>query len=63
MLSSNYFLRFAILFPLGHKVEPRADMLRLPDRLATNSIERPSRFDQCSLSQRCRIRPILAANG
>lgn len=63
MVSRNCFLRFAILFPLEHSMRPGVDMLRLPDRLATNSVEKSSRFDQPSQGQRCRIRPILAANG
>ena len=63
MVSRNRFSRFAILFPLEHKGGSVVDMLRLHDRLTSNSIEKPPRFDQCPQSQRCRIRPILAANG
>ena len=63
MVSRNCILRFAILFPLEHKVGPGVDMLRLPDRLATDSVEKPPRFDQRPQSQRCGFRPVLAANG
>lgn len=63
MVSRNRFLRFAILFPLEHKVGPGVDMLRRPDRLAANSVEKSPRFDQRSQNQGGRIRPILAANG
>lgn len=39
MVSRDWFVRFAILFPLEHKVGPGVDILRLPDRLATNNVE------------------------
>ena len=64
LVSRHCSLRSAILLPLEHKVGTGVDIiLRLPDRLTTNSVEKPSRVDQRPQSQRCRIRPILAANG
>lgn len=63
MVSRNCLLRFAILSQLQDNIEPGVDMFRLSDRLATNGVEEPPRFDQPAQSQRCRIRPILAANG
>ena len=50
-------------FRANTMVVPNVDILRLPDRLATNSVEQSPRFDQHSQSQGCRILPILAANG
>lgn len=39
MVSRDWVLRFAIQFPLEQKVGPGVNMLRLPDRLATNSVK------------------------
>ena len=45
MVSRNCLLRFAILLLREYNVEPSVDILRLSDRLATNSVEKSSRFD------------------